>query len=112
VKERRNCLHRDPLPAQGGVDDLDAAVAQPLEDDEVVEVPVQDRGGLQVLEVVDLDPDPPSAQPVPVAPSRPRAAPTISTDGMHGTAEVRVRSESILLALVPGLKALWEGHGG
>lgn len=30
-------------------------------------------------------------------------------DGMHGTAEARVRSESILLALVPGLKAVFEG---
>ena len=30
-------------------------------------------------------------------------------DGMQGTAEARVRSESILVALVPGLKALLEG---
>jgi multidrug efflux pump subunit AcrA (membrane-fusion protein) len=30
-------------------------------------------------------------------------------DGMHGTAEVRVRSERIVLALVPGLKAVFEG---
>lgn len=33
-------------------------------------------------------------------------------DGMHGTAEVRVRSESILLTLVPGLKALFESQHG
>jgi biotin carboxyl carrier protein len=34
-------------------------------------------------------------------------------NGMHGTAEVEVRSESILTTLVPGLKALWRsgGHG-
>ena len=30
-------------------------------------------------------------------------------DGMHGTAEARVRSESIVLALVPGLKAVFGG---
>jgi hypothetical protein len=27
-------------------------------------------------------------------------------DGMHGTAEVRIRSERIVTALVPGLKGL------
>jgi multidrug efflux pump subunit AcrA (membrane-fusion protein) len=33
-------------------------------------------------------------------------------DGMHGRAEVRVRSERLLLALVPGLKAIFEpSHG-
>lgn len=31
-------------------------------------------------------------------------------DGMHGTAEARVRSQSILVALVPGLKAVFEGR--
>lgn len=31
-------------------------------------------------------------------------------DGMQGTAEVRVRSERILLALIPGLRAAHEGH--
>jgi membrane fusion protein, multidrug efflux system len=30
-------------------------------------------------------------------------------DGMHGTAEVSVRSERIVFALVPGLKAVFEG---
>jgi len=30
-------------------------------------------------------------------------------DGMHGTAEVRVRSERMVLALVPGLNAVFEG---
>ena len=30
-------------------------------------------------------------------------------DGMHGTAEVRVRSERMVLALVPGLKAVFGG---
>jgi membrane fusion protein (multidrug efflux system) len=33
-------------------------------------------------------------------------------DGMHGTAEVRVRSERMVLALVPGLKAVFEGKYG
>jgi len=33
-------------------------------------------------------------------------------DGMHGTAEVRVRSERIVFALVPGLKAVFEGKHG
>jgi multidrug efflux pump subunit AcrA (membrane-fusion protein) len=33
-------------------------------------------------------------------------------DGMHGTAEVRVRSERMVLALVPGLKAVFEGKHG
>ena len=33
-------------------------------------------------------------------------------DGMHGTAEVRVRSERIVFALVPGLKAVFEGQHG
>ncbi len=33
-------------------------------------------------------------------------------DGFLGTAEVRVRSESILLTLVPGLKALWADKDG
>ena len=31
-------------------------------------------------------------------------------DGMPGTAEVRVRSERILFALAPGLRALWGGN--
>jgi hypothetical protein len=31
---------------------------------------------------------------------------------MHGTAEVRVRSERMVLALVPGLKAVFEGKYG
>jgi membrane fusion protein (multidrug efflux system) len=30
-------------------------------------------------------------------------------DGMHGTAEVRVRSERMVLALMPGLRAVFEG---
>jgi hypothetical protein len=30
-------------------------------------------------------------------------------DGMHGTADVRVRSESMVLALMPGLKAVFGG---
>jgi multidrug efflux pump subunit AcrA (membrane-fusion protein) len=33
-------------------------------------------------------------------------------DGMHGTAEVRVRSERMVLALIPGLKAVFEGQYG
>ena len=33
-------------------------------------------------------------------------------DGMHGTAEVRVRSQRIVFALVPGLKAVFEGKHG
>jgi len=33
-------------------------------------------------------------------------------DGMHGTAEARVRSERIVFALVPGLKAVFEGKHG
>ncbi len=33
-------------------------------------------------------------------------------DGMHGTAEVLVRSERLVLALVPGLKAVFEGKHG
>ena len=33
-------------------------------------------------------------------------------DGMHGTAEVRVRSERLVFALVPGLKAVFEGKHG
>ena len=33
-------------------------------------------------------------------------------DGMHGTAEVRVRSERLVFALVPGLKAGFEGKHG
>jgi membrane fusion protein (multidrug efflux system) len=32
-------------------------------------------------------------------------------NGMHGTAEVQVRSERLLLTLVPGLKALFHGKG-
>jgi len=32
-------------------------------------------------------------------------------DGMQGTAEARVRSESMLFMLAPGLKALFEGRG-
>jgi membrane fusion protein (multidrug efflux system) len=33
-------------------------------------------------------------------------------DGMPGTAEARVRAESILVTLVPGLKAIFESSGG
>lgn len=33
-------------------------------------------------------------------------------DGMHGTAEVRLRSERLVFALVPGLKAVFEGKHG
>jgi membrane fusion protein (multidrug efflux system) len=33
-------------------------------------------------------------------------------DGMHGTAEVRVRSERLVFALVPGLKAVFEDKHG
>ncbi len=33
-------------------------------------------------------------------------------DGMHGVAEIRVRSEPILVALVPGLKILYEDDDG
>ncbi len=33
-------------------------------------------------------------------------------DGMHGTAEVLVRSERLVFALVPGLKAVFEGKHG
>ena len=33
-------------------------------------------------------------------------------DGMHGTAEVRVRSERMVLALVPGLKTMFGGDHG
>jgi membrane fusion protein (multidrug efflux system) len=33
-------------------------------------------------------------------------------DGMPGTAEARVRAESILVTLVPGLKAIFESRGG
>ena len=33
-------------------------------------------------------------------------------DGMHGTAEVRIRSQRLVFALVPGLKAVFEGTHG
>jgi membrane fusion protein (multidrug efflux system) len=33
-------------------------------------------------------------------------------DGMPGTAEARVRTESILVTLVPGLKYFFENSGG
>ncbi len=42
---------------------------------------------------------------------RPTAAGTSTTTACTATAEARVRSESILLALVPGLKAVFGGEG-
>jgi hypothetical protein len=45
---------RDSQASRGRIEDLDAALRQPVEDDEVAELPVEDRPARQVVQVVDV----------------------------------------------------------
>jgi hypothetical protein len=56
-------LDRDRAAAERRIDDVDGAATHALEHDEVVEVPVQDRTGRQVRQVLDLEPHAAAAQP-------------------------------------------------
>ncbi len=53
----------DAASAERGIDDVDAVFAQSLEDDVVVELPVQDRTGLEILDGIEVDLHAAAAQP-------------------------------------------------
>jgi hypothetical protein len=56
-------IDRDRAPAECRVDDLDDVAANAIEHDEVVEVPMQDRAGRQVAQIVEAEPHAATAEP-------------------------------------------------
>src|SRR3712207_8212941 len=55
----RSRLKRQPPVAQRRVDDVYAVPAHPFQDDEVVELPVQDRAGREAVQRIDIGGHPP-----------------------------------------------------